>query len=283
MTDLYIATKTQADYDALMRLAEAAGYTWRDGILPTANDYWRANEENTAIRLCNHGLLYGPRDRYKKDGHTIEMIPNLANIVAIYTTKKLDWENYVKSKSISIPEGIYQSCVFELNDGNVWGSNRNYCKALAVEYKPKESEEVMPEKVKFSKEVYDALKEYGLPDDGTELWPFGALDSLYDYWKEHGRGTLGSFIDGGIANQWKLIDALRYGYEAEPEQLYYVWFVKGDLEAFLNLRKSNNGLLTTDKNETLGYKTQFTMPEIEAINPCYKAFAVPVEEVDSRD
>lgn len=141
----------------------------------------------------------------------------------------------------------------------------------------------MPEKVKFSKEVYRGLKAYGLPENGGEAWPMGEIKNLYVFWENYASSVLGTFIDGGIDNQWKLIDALRNGYEAEPEQLYYVWFVKGDLDAFLNVRKSNNGLVTTDKNETLGYKTRFTMPEIIAIDPRYKAFAVPVEEENSRD
>ena len=81
------------------------------------------------------------------------------------------------------------------------------------------------------------------------------------------------------ANQWKLIDALRYGYEPEPEQLYYVRFIQNNSHSFLNSSESD-GLEISDNEETEYIKTKFTMPEILAIDPRYKAFVVPVDEVD---
>ncbi|WP_076981441.1 DUF1642 domain-containing protein [Latilactobacillus sakei] len=81
------------------------------------------------------------------------------------------------------------------------------------------------------------------------------------------------------ANQWKLIDALRYGYEAETEPIYYVRFIQNNSHSFLNSSESD-GLEISDNEETEYIKTKFTMPEILAIDPRYKAFAVPVEEVD---
>lgn len=89
-------------------------------------------------------------------------------------------------------------------------------------------------------------------------------------------------------NQWKLIDALRYGYEPESEQLYYVWFVKGDYESFLNVSKVGNKVDimiydNDDDHSVNGYRTKFTMEEIEAIDSRYKPFAVPVEEVDGNE
>lgn len=83
-------------------------------------------------------------------------------------------------------------------------------------------------------------------------------------------------------NQWKLIDALRYGYEPEPEQLYYVRFT-GNNGDFLNLNTETGKVFTGGHQEIYEYKAQFTMPEIIAIDPRYKAFAVPVEEVDADD
>lgn len=144
----------------------------------------------------------------------------------------------------------------------------------------------MPEKVKFSKEVYRGLKAYGLPENGGEAWPMGEIKNLYVFWENYASSVLGTFIDGGIDNQWKLIDALRNGYEAEPEQLYYVMFVKRDHNRpsrFLNKNMENGELFIDDVFETANVKTKFTMPEIEAIDPRYKAFAVKVEEVDNDD
>lgn len=75
----------------------------------------------------------------------------------------------------------------------------------------------MNKKVKLPKRLYDALQDYGLPEDGNESWPVFAISDLCDYWKESKSSVLGTFIDRNADNQWKLIDALRYGYEAEPE------------------------------------------------------------------
>ena len=64
----------------------------------------------------------------------------------------------------------------------------------------------------------------------------------------------------------------------EAEQLYYVRFIKNDSHSFLNSSDSD-GLEISDNEETEYIKTKFTMPEILAIDPRYKAFAVPVEKV----
>lgn len=73
------------------------------------------------------------------------------------------------------------------------------------------------EKVKLPKRLYDALQDYGLPENGNESWPVGTISGLYDQWREEESSILGTFIDENADNQWKLIDALRYGYEAELE------------------------------------------------------------------
>ncbi|WIE01441.1 hypothetical protein QN289_03535 [Latilactobacillus curvatus] len=75
----------------------------------------------------------------------------------------------------------------------------------------------MNEKVKLPKCLYDALQDYGLPENGNESWPVGTISGLYDSWKESESSILGTYIDGGVEDQWLLIDAIRYGYEAEPE------------------------------------------------------------------
>ena len=135
------------------------------------------------------------------------------------------------------------------------------------------------EKVKLPKRLYDALQDYGLPEDGNESWPVFTISDLCDYWKESKSNVLGTFIDRNADNQWKLIDALRYGYEPEPEQLYYVRFIQNNSRSFLNSSDSD-GLEISDNEETEYIKTKFTMPEIIAIDPRYKAFVVPVDEVD---
>lgn len=69
-----------------------------------------------------------------------------------------------------------------------------------------------------------------------------------------------------------------YGYKV-GEQLYYVWFLKDDEESFLNISATDR-MFFSNKHEPNNYRTKFTMAEIEAIDPRYKAFAIPVEEVE---
>lgn len=82
-------------------------------------------------------------------------------------------------------------------------------------------------------------------------------------------------VDG---HQNKFALAWIYGYKV-GEQLYYVWFLKDDKESFLNISATDR-MVCSNKHEFNNYRIKFTMAEIEAIDPRYKAFAVPVEEVD---
>lgn len=66
-----------------------------------------------------------------------------------------------------------------------------------------------------------------------------------------------------------------------PEQKYYVKLLDKD-DGYLNYQYSFDDYLVDDRSdrEDHDYKTQFTMSEIEAIDPRYKAFAIPVDEVE---
>lgn len=221
MTDLYIATPTQADYDALIRLAEAAGYKWCSGSKPTEEHKFHIYECETVVRMREDALLeYCDKPYYEDNqGTKIETIPYLSSIVAIYRTENMDWDEYAKTHPVSgVQPSLMFPCLVERNDGSIYFiSNHKPAQALAIEYKPKESEEAMNEKVKLPKRLYDALQDYGLPENGNESWPVGTISGLYDQWREEEPSVLGTFIDENVDNQWKLIDALRYGYEAEPE------------------------------------------------------------------
>ncbi|MSE06750.1 hypothetical protein GKC34_13750, partial [Lactobacillus salivarius] len=50
------------------------------------------------------------------------------------------------------------------------------------------------EKVKLPKRLYDALQDYGLPENGNESWPVFTISDLRDYWEESGSSVLGTFI-----------------------------------------------------------------------------------------
>lgn len=63
-----------------------------------------------------------------------------------------------------------------------------------------------------------------------------------------------------------------------PEQKYYVKLLDKE-EGYLNCQKSfNDYFVNNNKDDDSDYQTQFTMTEIEAIDPRYKQFAIPVED-----
>lgn len=284
MTDLYIATPTQADYDALMRLAEAKGYVWGGGNKPT---HYKSREfgRETVIHLFSNNqktLTYTRKVSCDRDGCTVKTIPNLADIKAIWKVQPDDHKAFFKGKSYKHPLPSDESVIMlEMTDELVEGL-MDIHKVLAVEYKPKESE-VMPEKVELPKRLYDALQDYGLPEDGNESLPVGAISGLYDQWREEESSVLGTFIDGNADNQWLLIDAVRYGYEPEPEPLYYVIMPIDRTHCFLNQNEDDGEVFFDEKDAVMRIKVKFTIPEILAIDPRYKAFAVPVEEVDGNE
>lgn len=76
-------------------------------------------------------------------------------------------------------------------------------------------------------------------------------------------------------NQFEIVDL---GDAKFPEQKYYVKLLDKE-EGYLNCRKSfNDYFVSNNKYDGSDYQTQFTISEIEAIDPRYKAFAVPVED-----
>lgn len=280
MADLYIATPTQADYDALIRLAEDAGFEWASGnkMSEEPNNYLDEREE-TVIHLdaCLHEIWYD-NQRYYRD-NTIETIPNLAKIKAIWRVQPDDHKAFFKGKSYKHPLPSDESVIMlEMTDGLTGGLLDIY-KALAVEYKPQESK-AMNEKVKLPKFACDWLDQ-----NKEELCGYPMTDVSMLSKERDAVSAVKSWLVTNTNTQWKLIDALRYGYEPEPEQLYYVWFVKGDYESFLNVARVGDKvdivIYDNDDDQSVnGYRTTFTMEEIEAIDPRYKAFAVPVDEVD---
>ena len=213
MTDLYIATPTQTDYDALMRLAEAKGYVWGGGNKPT---HYKSREfgRETVIHLFSNNqktLTYTRKVSCDRDGCTVKTIPNLADIKAIWKVQPDDHKAFFKGKSYKHPLPSDESVIMlEMTDELVEGL-MDIHKALAVEYKPKESEDIMPEKVKLPKFMCEWLSDIALMED----YPLGAI--LESEKLRYGNREVLMWSTGNTANQWKLIDALRYGYEAEPE------------------------------------------------------------------
>lgn len=282
MTDIYIATPTQADYDALMRLAEAAGYTWGSEHYPTnLNCYTNHNEQSVVKLTDNRKLLISSVERFEREGYKIETLPNLAGIKAIWNVKPeyLDVFSDEKFNTSDIIKdwALNDGVIILLENGSYDLGFEEVYKALAVEYKPQESEDIMPEKVKLPKFVCVWLDKRSL-----NYYPIRIVGVIY---VNHLSDPVDvqDWLNGSVANQWLLIDALRYGYEAEPEQLYYVILVKDDPNTYLNVDTDDGEIMIADNSNDGGWKTQFTMDQIAKINPLLKPFAVPVEEVDGNE
>lgn len=74
------------------------------------------------------------------------------------------------------------------------------------------------EKIELPKFMCEWLEE----NERNNRKPLGRVEQMYHLFDEKNRSILPTKVDDwirepGCANQWNLIDALRYGYEAEPE------------------------------------------------------------------
>lgn len=74
------------------------------------------------------------------------------------------------------------------------------------------------EKIELPKFMCEWLEE----NEHNNRKPLGRVEQMYHLFDEKNRPILPTKVDDwirepGCANQWNLIDALRYGYEAEPE------------------------------------------------------------------
>ena len=229
MTDLYIATSTQAGHDALMRLAESAGYKWHDDALPTVCnlcDY--VEEEENVVHLYDdfqEGRRMAQDDRayYESQNVTIETIPNLAKIKAIWKVSRENRDAFTMKHRLpphyKSARKLYVIC--DEYSGTYTTKENEIYEALAVEYKPKESE-VMPEKVKLPKGICAYLDRLLMEHPGFKAqYPFVAVGVLREKRSEPStdelQNELAAYVNLKSKNQWKLIDALRYGYEAELE------------------------------------------------------------------
>lgn len=278
MTDLYIATPTQADYDALMRLAEAAGYTkiFNESL-------WEGEEAETVIRLdVSHKIiLHYSVGTCEANNWTIETIPNLADIKVIWKVSRENRDAFTMKHRLpphyKSARKLYVIC--DEYSGTYTTKENEIYDALAVEYKPKESEEVMSKTVKLPKFLCDQISTLkGSLSIEKISGPKEAVEFMNRLKKMYGKANV--WLRDSRENQWKLIGALRNGYEPEPEQLYYVPLIKNNEDGYLNRDSTGGHMYLDDNTNYSSTKTKFTMPEIIAIDPRYKAFAVPVGEVD---
>lgn len=140
MTDLYIKTPTQADYNALMRLAEAAGYEWIGGCKPKDYNAWSYLEDRTVINIDENTLYFEPLERIASEERVIETIPKLAKIKAIWKVKPEDL-NFFTDKNLNTSDfikdwALKNGAIILLKNGSYDLGFEKVHKALAVEYKP---------------------------------------------------------------------------------------------------------------------------------------------------
>ncbi|MBO6342170.1 DUF1642 domain-containing protein [Enterococcus faecalis] len=125
------------------------------------------------------------------------------------------------------------------------------------------------DKHKYSTDIIDLFLsvEYATDSDGfiAEKWDYSG--EFYDW------------LNNSADVQFTLCDAMRYGYEVEKEQLYYVDFINdGDVHKRLILDHENGKYNIVDWSDNLIGLVQemFTEQEIKAIDERYWLFAVKV-------
>ena len=73
-----------------------------------------------------------------------------------------------------------------------------------------------------------------------------------------------------------------YGNAKFPEEKWYVHFINGNDESYLNRGVESKNIYPDSKKQTNNFQTQFTKQEVENINPDYLLFLekVPDEELE---
>ena len=125
------------------------------------------------------------------------------------------------------------------------------------------------DKHKYSTDIIDLFLsvEYATDSDGfiSEKWDYSG--EFYDW------------LNNSADVQFTLCDAMRYGYEVEKEQLYYVDFIKNDdVHKRLVFDHENGKYNIVDWSDNLIGLVQeiFTEQEIKVIDERYWPFAVKV-------
>ncbi|EGO8161941.1 DUF1642 domain-containing protein [Enterococcus faecalis] len=126
------------------------------------------------------------------------------------------------------------------------------------------------DKHKYSTDIIDLFLsvEYATDSDGfvAEKWDYSG--KFYDW------------LSNSADIQFTLCDAMRYGYEVEKEQLYYVKFDILYLQKYLVKNVETNQFYLSNNEKVVGNYEQvkFTEQEIKSIDERYWPFAVKVED-----
>ncbi|MFB8598842.1 DUF1642 domain-containing protein, partial [Enterococcus faecalis] len=103
----------------------------------------------------------------------------------------------------------------------------------------------------------------------------GFVAEKWDY-----SGEFYDWLSNSADIQFTLCDAMRYGYEVEKEQLYYVKFDILYLQKYLVKNVETNQFYLSNNEKVVGNYEQvkFTEQEIKSIDERYWPFAVKVED-----
>ncbi|EAF4548968.1 DUF1642 domain-containing protein [Listeria monocytogenes serotype 1/2a] len=90
-----------------------------------------------------------------------------------------------------------------------------------------------------------------------------------------------SFMNHACNNPIETLIKMKYGYEVEKEQLYYVQLITNSL-GYLNVRNDGRRSLSDSVQNDI-FKTQFTEAEIKAMDERYWQFSVLVRDSEGED
>lgn len=172
-------------------------------------------------------------------------------------------------------------CYYMVEDDFNWLWSDHMVKSLAEE-KPKKVT-VHPDFEKWYAEIEErwtsSYKEYAI----ICINQIGFSHGLENSYKKDVSDKFNVLRADIQANKEKYTRAVLDGYTVEREQRYYVKFPEFP-EGYDTLNKdTEDGEISIDDTDDSPsyYKTQFTETEINAIDPRYMAFAVPVEETEA--
>lgn len=103
-------TKTQEDYDALMRELEHDGVCWNDRARATANNVWDWHEDGTCVKVDDEVLMYADIGYYESEHPDIRIIEYTAQKSRVERNSVKD---LVKEASKDNKE-IYHTIIHEL-------------------------------------------------------------------------------------------------------------------------------------------------------------------------
>ena len=247
-------TKTQEDYDALMVELERQGCKWLSGHKPTSWNDWSLFREDTCIRLDDDTITQSFKSFY--DGRT----PITKYKAKVEEKMKFTKENVKKVVDEYFRQADFESC------GDLIAEIHNLDdtpKKVAV---PKFVADVFSSELHFEYEIQESRN---IPHVLSAA--FSEVSSNKNI----------KFLQWVKQYPDKYVMAVKFGYEAEKEPLYYIPLpqleTSDGIQQVLSKRDTYYGdtYFASCPNEKL--KQRFTKDELARVPEIYKSYANPVE------